>query len=174
LPRIVRGQGRDQTFALFRKAVRTAKQGVLPLLLVDSEAPVKAGHTVWQHLRAHGNGEQPTGTADGQAFLMVQIMETWFLSDPAALRRYFGNKLHEKHIKKGRNLEEIPKHAVLDALKKTTARCNPPYAKGRIAFGLLSKLDPRAVEEACPHAGAFLERLRKTSRAVLPSNLHVC
>jgi len=46
MPSVVRGQGRAQTFDLFATAVRHPRRGILPLLLVDSEDPVKAGHSV--------------------------------------------------------------------------------------------------------------------------------
>jgi hypothetical protein len=80
MPRVVRGKGRGQTFDLFSTAVSNPRPGVLPLLLVDSEDPVQLGHTVWQHLKARDDWDQPEGT-DDQAFLMVQVMETWFLAD---------------------------------------------------------------------------------------------
>ena len=76
MPSVVRGQGRKQTFDLFVRAVTHPRGGTLPLLLVDSEEPVEEGHSVWQHLEARDGWKRPHGTADGQAFLMVQVMET--------------------------------------------------------------------------------------------------
>ena len=34
------------------------------------------------------------------------------------------------------------------------------YAKGKVSFELLAQIDPALVEAACPHAKAFLNRLR--------------
>ncbi len=160
MPKPVRGKGREQTFDLFVTAVSSPRPGVLPLLLVDSEDLVQPSHTVWQHLKARDNWDQPGGTSNDQAFLMVQIMETWFLTDRNLLRVYFGPSFGEGHIKEWPNLEEVPKPTVYQALEKATGNCPNPYAKGKVSFELLAKLDPSAVETACPHAKALLDRLR--------------
>ena len=160
LPGVVRGQGRTQTFDLFATAVLHPRSGALPLLLVDSEDPVEEGHSVWQHLEARDDWRRPHGASDDQGFLMVQVMETWFLADRDLLRRYFGNSLRENHLRQWPALEAVPKPAVFDALEKATAACERPYAKGKVSYEMLGQLNPDKVEAACPHAKAFLERLR--------------
>jgi Domain of unknown function (DUF4276) len=160
MPRIVRGQGRDQTFDMFRTAVTQAPPGVLPLLLVDSEDRVAAHHTVWQHLKARDNWDRPPGAADDQAFLMVQVMETWFLADRDRLRRYFGTSLRENHFSQWPDLEQVSKATVLEALKKATAGCTKQYSKGKISFELLGGLSPGSVRAACTHARTLLDRLQ--------------
>jgi hypothetical protein len=160
MPGIVRGQGRKQTLDLFATAVAHPRGGTLPLLLVDSEDPVEEGHSVWQHLEARDGWKQPPGTAEDQAFLMVQVMETWFLADRDLLRRYFGNALRENHLRQWPDLEAVPKPTVFDALEKATAGCRKPYAKGKVSYELLGQLSPNQVEAACPHAKMLLERLR--------------
>lgn len=160
MPRVVRGGGRDKTFDLFATAVADPRPDIVPLLLVDSEASVKAGRSVWQHLQERAHWNQPGGTGDGQAFLMVQIMETWFLADRDALRRYFGAQFAENALRQWPQLEDVPKKTVLDALQRATAKCSKPYAKGRVSFDLLAQVDPTRVEAACPHAKELLDRLR--------------
>ncbi|HEX5715764.1 MAG TPA: DUF4276 family protein [Thermoanaerobaculia bacterium] len=160
MPSVVRGQGRTQTFDLFATAVMNPRSGKLPLLLVDSEDPVEEGHSVWQHLEARDGWRRPPGAADDQAFLMVQVMETWFLADRELLRRYFGNSLRENHIRQWPALEDVPKPTVFDALENATAACHKPYAKGKVSYELLGQLNPGQVEAACPHAKVLLERLR--------------
>lgn len=160
MPRIVRGKGREQTFDMFRTAVTQARPGVLPLLLVDSEDPVAAGHTVWQHLQARDNWDRPPGAADDQAFLMVEVMETWFLADRNLLREYFGASLREIHLRQWPDLEQVPKATVLNALEKATAGCAKQYSKGKISFELLGRLRHGTVSAACSHARALLDRLR--------------
>lgn len=49
---------------------------------------------------------------------------------------------------------------VLQALDRATAGCAKRYAKGRVSFELLGRLNPNLVEQACPHARALLVRLR--------------
>jgi Domain of unknown function (DUF4276) len=160
MPGVVRGQGRTQTFDLFATAVANPRGGTLPLLLVDSEDPVTAGHSVWQHLKERDKWERPSGAADDQAFLMVQVMETWFLADRDLLTSYFGTSLRDNHLRQWPDLEAVLKLTVFDALEKATAGCERHYAKGKVSYELLGKLSPVRVEAACPHAKALLDRLR--------------
>ena len=159
MPRVVRGKGRSRTFDLFATAIHQNKAGELPLLLVDSEAPLQEGHSAWQHLKARDNWDMPAGASDDQAFLMVQIMETWFIADRDLLRQYFGSTLRETSLPAWPTLETVSKIDVLDALERATAGCNRQYAKGKVSFELLAKLDPAKVSQACPHAQRLLQRL---------------
>lgn len=161
MPKVVRGGSRTQTFNRFETDVRGRSADVVPLLLVDSEHPVEANHPVWQHLRASDGWSKPVGAGDNDAFLMVQIMETWFLADRDALRKYFGSRFAENTLGQWAKLENVPKATVLDALHKATERCPNRYAKGRVSFELLAQVDPARVEASCPHGKALLKRLRE-------------
>lgn len=160
MPSVVRGKGRTQTFDLFSTAVKARRSNVLPLLLVDGEGPVQAGVSPWEHLRARDGWEKPEGAADDQVFLMVQLMETWFLADRDLLRRYFGQALRENPFRAWPDLEAVPKETVLRTLDQATAACRTPYAKGKVSFDLLGNLDATLVENACPHAKLLLDYLR--------------
>ena len=160
MPRVVRGGPRDQTFHRFRTAIANPDPERVPLLLVDSEGPVQAGHSVWEHLQARDQWGKPDGLREDQAFLMVQLMETWFLADRAALKTHFDNQFKENALKQWPKLEDVPKATVLDSLKKATTNCSSPYTKGKVSFELLEKINPTLVEDACPHARALLDRLR--------------
>ena len=162
MPSVVRGQGRAQTFELFSMAVAHPRGGILPLLLVDSEEPVVEGHSVWQHVERRDGWKRPHGAAADQAFLMVQVMETWFLADRDLLRRYFGGALREIHLRQWPVLEAVPKPTVFDTLEKATAGCQRRYAKGKVSYELLGLLNPQKVEAASPHAKELLDRLRRT------------
>ena len=91
---------------------------------------------------------------------MVQVMETWLLADLDALRRYFGAEFRENAINRWPVLEHVPKATVLKAPERATAACRKSYAKGRVSFELLARVDPDRVEAACRHARALLDRLR--------------
>jgi hypothetical protein len=161
MPRPVRGKGRDRTFDLFLTAVENAGPNDLPLLLVDSEGPVTLGHTVWQHLKTRDNWDKPNGASNDQAFMMVQVMETWFIADRQMLQRYFGANFRANQIREWPALEAVPKKVIFETLDRATANCGKKrYAKGKTSFELLSRLNPDVVEDACPHAKALLERLR--------------
>lgn len=165
-PRVVPSGGRQTAYENFVTAIRSSRSDELPLLLVDAEDTVAASHTSWQHLKARDDWDKPSGAADDQAFLMVQVMETWFLADRDMLRAYFEPGLSEKHFRAWPSLENVPKQTVYDALEKATADCKQKaYTKGRISFEMLAKLNPFKVEKACPHAKVFLERLRALQSA---------
>ncbi len=159
--KIVRSGGRDQTFERFVTATEVGHPDTVPLLLVDSEAPVAAENSVWQHLSLNDkNWIRPSGAGDDQAFLMVQIMETWFLADRVALQKYFKEGFKQNALKKWSKLENVPKSTVDDVLRRATASCSKRYSKGKVSFELLAQIDPALVEAACPHANALLDRLR--------------
>ena len=146
--------------------MHTRKPNELPLLLVDSEGRVAPAHSAWQHLKARpGDGwDRPNGASDDQAFLMVQVMETWFIADREALRTFFGNRFKDNAIPAWPNLEAVPKQGVYDALDRATAECGEKRyeegTKGRLSFKLLATISPEKVENASPHARALLDRLR--------------
>jgi hypothetical protein len=105
--------------------------------------------------------EKPEGVTDDQAFLMVQVMETWFIADREALELFFGAGFRRASIPAWQKLEEIPKRSVYEALDKATADCGArKYAKGRLSFDLLGNISPSKVEAGCPHARELFERLR--------------
>lgn len=160
MPAIVRGGGRQSTFDDFCVAIKNPKPGVVPILLVDAEAPVATGHNVWQHLATRDRWNRPQNAADDSAFLMVQMMEHWFVADPAALERYFGQGFKRSAMKQWPNLEAVPKVTVIDALAQATNECSKQYAKGKPSFEILAILDHTAVTSACPAAARFLARLR--------------
>ena len=165
MPAVVRGGGRTQTWDMFVTAVSNPSAGVVPLLLVDSEGPLAPGHTAWDHIRSRDGWERPSSAGDDQAFLMVQLMEIWFLADRDLLRRYFGVGIRERHFSEWPDLESVSKDTVLRSLDMATAGCRRKYAKGKVSFEVLGQLDPRLVEVRCPHARALLDRLRAaTSR----------
>lgn len=160
MPRVVRGGTRQQTFSRFITALGDSQDATVPILLVDSEGPVAAAHSAWQHLRMRDHWDKPASAGDDQAFLMVQVMETWFLADRNALQTYFGERFKANAIRQWPQLEEVPKETVFDALETATAGCSRPYSKGKIASELLTQIDPAYVESACPHAKSLLDHLR--------------
>ena len=164
LPGTVPCGGRKRAYDAFVTAVRNPQSGALPLLLVDSETAVQKGKTVWEHLKARpgDNWDKPDGARDDQVFLMVQVMESWFLADREGLKSFFGEHFRVKAIPKWPQLEDVTKQKVFDALEQSTAACGPnKYAKGSLSFSLLAAISPAKVEAASPNAKALFERLRK-------------
>lgn len=160
MPRVVRGKGRGRTFDLFATAIANPKVSEIPILLVDSEEAVDEFHTVWQHLKKRDGWKRPEDANEDQAFLMVQVMETWFLSDRDLLRTYFGAKFNEKALQAWPALEAVPKKTVIDALDRATLACSKRYSKGKVSYDLLGRLTPAMVETSSPHAKRLLDYLR--------------
>jgi hypothetical protein len=163
LPQTVPCGGRQRAYDAFVNAVKNPQPGSLPLLLVDSETAVQEGRTAWEHLRTRpgDNWDKPAGAKDDQAFLMVQVMESWFMADREALKSFFGEHFRERAIPKWPQVEDVPKQSVFDALEQATVACGPKrYAKGKLSFSLLGEISPDKVEAASPNAKALLERLR--------------
>ncbi len=160
------GGGQQEAFALFNSQLnRYAEHEETepkPLLLVDSEEPVAAGHTVWDHLQARHQHrfQRPTNADDESAFMMVQAMETWFVADPPALQRFFDSSLDTSVFQKLPPLETILNADALSTLRQATLRCRRHYSKGRRSYGILAEIDPQQVAAACPHADQLLQYLR--------------
>lgn len=163
MPRPVRGKGRKRTYDLYQTALRNRKPNELPLLLVDSEDLVAGGNTEWQHLKSRDDWNKPSGAGDQDAFLMVCCMETWFLADREALKRFFHGCWRDSALPQWPDLEKVPKADVFAKLALATAACGrKSYAKGKRSFEMLKVIDPALVEKECPGAKRLMDRLRKT------------
>jgi len=161
MPSTFRGGSRSKTFDAFQIAVRTKKVDELPLLLVDSESLVAAGITEWEHLKAHDGWDKPNAAGDEDAYLMICVMETWFLADLEATQTFFRNCWRDKAVPQWANLEEVAKTDIMRALEQATTDCGKKqYAKGKLSFEILGVIDPAVVENHCPSAKRLLDRLR--------------
>ena len=139
--------GREAAFKAFRHAA--SDDDTIAALLVDSEGPVSTTPTAHLAQRDHWRLQ----FADGEAVhLMVQVMETWLVSDAAALSSYYGSGFQLNKLPRGAKLEEVPKADLARALNRaTTATSKGEYRKIRHASELLARLDPEVVKSRCPH-----------------------
>ena len=97
-----------------------------------------------------------------QVFWMVQSMESWFLADPDALAKYYGQGFSRKAIGQTVDIEAVPKSEVFNRLKSATANTiKREYNKVRHAPDLLAKLDPKLVQRQAKHCRTLFETLRK-------------
>ena len=161
MPKTIRGGGRNATFDAYQTAVRTKKPDELPLLLVDSEDLVSEGAAEWAHLTARDGWVRPPNVGDDDAFLMVCCMETWFLSDREALKRFFHDCWRDNALPQWSDLEAISKEMVFEKLALATAGCGrKAYTKGKQSFEILKVIDPAIIEAKCPGAKRLLDRLR--------------
>jgi hypothetical protein len=172
LPRISPGGGRQNTYNSFCTAV---KNGEPAILLVDSEAPVASVSQLgneaekwlpWQHLKQRqGDGwEKPDGAEDLQCHLMTQCMESWFLADRDALKRFFGQGFQENQLPAiAHPVESVPKQQIYQSLSKSTHDCKTKsqYGKGMHSFKLIELIDPDKVTKASRWAKRFVDDLKK-------------
>jgi Domain of unknown function (DUF4276) len=106
LARVVACGSRSQTYDKFRIAHEGKGADDLPILLVDSEAPVTASDS-WQHvrLRQGDEWERPQGASDDQ----VQALEAWFHADKEKLQEYYGQGFRMNALSPRLDIEKIPK-----------------------------------------------------------------
>lgn len=129
----------------------------LNLLLLDSDRPPES-RTLEALCQAKGIGLEHKE----RVFWMVEVMETWFLSDREALSEYYGQNFHEGALPRNSKLELISKQDVLDGLKSATLSTGKgAYHKTKHAPALLRSLDARKVEAGCPHCKRLFEALRR-------------
>jgi hypothetical protein len=127
-------------------ACKERRRNELVLALKDSEGPLDRRSKV-----------------DPREHWMVELMESWFLADPAALEDYFSRLFK---LGKIAPVETIPKKDVYAKLKAATKACNKRYTdttKSEHARNLLGRIDARVVRRAAPHC----DRLFKTIEAAL-------
>lgn len=167
-PAIVACGGREQTFKKFRTAASIA-DGEYPLLLVDSEDPVKVtdenpdSAEAWNHLKVCDNWDKPSGVANDQAQLMTTCMETWIMADQPSLSVFFGQHLQTSALLPTLNLEARTRDEVQDKLVWATRDCGKyrSYAKGKRSFKVLEHLTPKTLKEHLPHFRRFASTLER-------------
>jgi hypothetical protein len=152
-PKIIACGSRNEALDDFRTALRQYPQEHV-VLLVDAEAPVDSERTVWEHLKKRDQWDPPAGASEDNTHLMVQCMESWFLADPEALARYFGQGFQASALPKNPNIETIAKSDVLRALEAATrqTKTKGSYSKGRHSFAVLALIDANKVRRSSPHA----------------------
>lgn len=167
LPRIVASGGRRQAYDDFRTALRQGKHHAM--LLVDSEDPVTVP-SPWLHLLQRPADAWPTppDATDNDCHLMVQCMESWFLTDRDTLTTFFGQGLNANALPSPHTpIETIPKAAVYQALANATKDCKTKaqYGKGEHSFLLLAQIDPTKVTAASPWAACFVTAMKQVMGA---------
>jgi hypothetical protein len=157
-PSIVPSGSRNQAYKLFCSSLKTDPD-IFVVLLVDSEDPVADGKTAAQHL----SDREKWTVADGQAHLMVQCMESWFLADTKALAGYYGQGFKEQALPPNPKIEKIPKADVMAGLTAATnaSKTKGEYHKTRHGFDILGLIDANEMTKASPFANKLIEALRE-------------
>ncbi len=157
MPKVIAEGGRSNTIRRFRIASET---GAEVALLVDSESRVDPGKNVAEHLTARG--EWHSATNEPCLHLMVQVMESWLLTQPAILAEHFGKKFDEAALPGAKTVESVDKAAVYAARDKASRNCpSGPYTRNKMkGFEILEHLDSGPIESASAFANCFFDFLR--------------
>jgi hypothetical protein len=149
---------RDEAFKAFLHPLQPDPTAYR-VLLVDAEAPIAPNHDAKQHLRSRDGWDTAAHDA-AQFYLMVQMMESWFLADLDALEDYFGHGYRPNAIPKRNDIEAIPKDDVESHIDSATiASARRKYHKGRHSADLLAKINPQLVRQKSPHCERLFTEL---------------
>jgi hypothetical protein len=155
-PRIVASGSRDEAYRDFSRSLENDPD-TFPVLLVDSEDAVTR-NSATAHLRAREG--HWINLPDGQVYLMVQCMETWFLADIPAVKQYYGPDFKASALPGNPNIEQIPKRDVMNGLREATrATGKGRYHKTRHGFDILGRIDPGDVQRRSEHVEALFTLL---------------
>lgn len=145
---------RESAYAQFLDA-ENQHRDAFNVLVVDSEGPVQG--TAPEHLYRSDKWRLGAVT-DDQVHLMVEAMESWFLTAPDKLAAFYGQGFARGALPANPNVESIPKADVLARLDQATRNTKKGrYQKGRHAPELLKLLQPDDV--SAPHCKRLLEVL---------------
>lgn len=131
------------------------------MLLLDSEQPLD------------GTGlrqQQVSGLPVDRIFWMVELMESWFLADRGALKRYYHDpQFQEARLPGHPDIEKIPKRDVEDGLKEATKNTRKGrYHKTKHAPGILETISPDAVAGRSSQCHRLLDVLSELPGAEQP------
>lgn len=161
MPRVVACGGRGRAYDSFRTSHENAGNADLPILLVDSEAPVTQADP-WEHvrLRAGDGWRRPRGASQDQIHFMVQAMEVWFHADKEKVQEYFGQGFRPAALSQRLDIDNIPNADLFAGMQSATRDClKGEYSKGQHSFEILARIDPAKVRASSVHAGRLLNVL---------------
>lgn len=121
----------------------------LSILLVDSETAVASLPKA--HLKTRDDWDL-TGVPEEHVHLMAQVMETWFVADPASVKAYYGKDVNEGALPKHAQPESVARAAVAAGLENATKDSKKGrYHKIKHGSDLLARISPDTVKQKCPH-----------------------
>lgn len=172
MPRIVSCGSRNDAYSDYCTAIKNGEEA---MLLVDSESAViiPPGITAddiktwkpWHHLKNRkgqdgqiaDNWNKPAKVPNTDCHLMVMLMESWFLADVDALKRFYGQSFNENCLPNRSCIESIPKDQVITSLRNATRNTQKgEYTKGDHSFKILEEIDPQKITSSSPWANRFI------------------
>ena len=160
MPKLVACGARGASFDRFKIAHKAKRKDDFIAMLIDSEDPVADIEKPWKHLQQRDGWKKPKGASDDQVLFMTTCMETWIVSDPAALQAHYGTELQESALPPLVKLETQLRHRIQGDLIHATRNCTNAYGKGKRSFEVLAELNPATLEEHLPSFARALRILR--------------
>ena len=157
----IAGGSTAETIKDFMTAARAHKDAI-NIVLIDSDKPDNGNLIAEVKQRASWDAEAGAEIQDEQIHFMVQVMESWFLADRNALKKYYGQGFREGRLPGNQNnVERISKSDVDNGLKNATRDTRKKkYHKTRHAPALLSSLDVDKVRYNAPSCNRLFHSLR--------------
>ncbi len=158
--RLVACGSRDDAYKAFVNE-RLYEPNTTSFLLVDSEDVM--GSDVKTHLSNRERHWNLAAVSADNLHVMATTMETWIVSDHAALERFYGRGLAQNSLPRHRDLEQVEKPDVCRDLNAATRDSGPGrYHKMRHAPKLLGLLDSATVRGKCPCCERLFTQIEKT------------
>jgi hypothetical protein len=146
------GRNKDETIKDFLRTLQENPSANI-FLLVDSDAPDDGKLVEKLKQKPMWRNHAPKRIQVERIHWMVQVMESWFLADGAALKAYYKKGFKPSGLPKRSNVEEISKSDVFKALKRVAGQ---GYEKSAHAPKILELLSPETVRARAAHCGRFL------------------
>ena len=157
---LIAGGSTAETIKDFMIAARTHKDAI-NIVLIDSDKPDNGNLIAEVKRRESWDTEVGSEIQDYQIHFMVQVMESWFLADRDALKKYYKQGFREGRLPGNQNVERISKSDVVIGLAKATRHtAKKKYHKTQHAPALLSSLDVDKVRSNAPSCNRLFHSLR--------------
>jgi Domain of unknown function (DUF4276) len=138
---------RDDAFEDFTTA-RSVYPDDFVLLLVDSEGPVTG--SVRSHLAGRDGWALSTNDED-RLHIMVQQMESWLVSDPLGLQKFYGRGFRPDALPARPNVEDVPRNEVVRALERATADTKKGRYSKRHGLEAMGVVQAGPIRARAPH-----------------------
>lgn len=154
--RLIEGGAGSNVCKDFTSALKTHKDA-WNILLIDSDSPDTG--TLSQRLCERQGWDRAISTS---IFWMVEMMESWFHADKAALQGFYGPNFKADALKQNPKVEEISKDDLKHGLANAT-RSSPKgnYFDNKTSHGpkLLALLSPALVQQAAPNCKKLFDAI---------------
>jgi hypothetical protein len=101
-----------------------------------------------------------------RVFWMIEMMESWFLADKAALKKFYRRDFNESALPPRQDVEKIAKRDVENGLREFSRHTKKGlYHKTKHAPDILELIDPALVRKAASECERLFQVLGQLARA---------